>query len=143
MIKYCIPQTQCSVYPNFGGTRSFLNLVESVISRFWWILFKKTLADFNQLNKHYSHSQVSQSLSPAYIALPCMWIPEPQSFLNLVEHSHFSIYGNRVISQFSGTQSFFDLGEHSHFSIQWNTVISQFSGTQSFLNLMEHSHFSI
>ena len=68
------------------------------------------------------------------------------SFLNLVEHSHFSILWNIVISTFSwfgGTRSFLhfpDLVEHSHFSILWNMIIPQFGGTQSFFNSVEHSH---
>ena len=69
-----------------------------------------------------------------------------ESFLNLVQHGHFSIWWNTVISQFCGTLSFLhfpDLVEHGHFyifPIWWNTVIFQFCGTQSYLNLVEHSY---
>ena len=52
----------------------------------------------------------------------------------------FLIWWNMVISTFSwfgGTQSFLNLVEHGHFSIWWNTVISQFGETWSFFNLVK------
>jgi hypothetical protein len=67
-----------------------------------------------------------------------------QSFINFVEHGHFSILVE--------PRSTFISVEHGHFSILWNIVISQFGrtmvnfqfcGTWSFLNSIEHSHFSI
>ena len=57
-----------------------------------------------------------------------------KSFLNFVEHGHFSIWWNTVNLQLCGAQSICNSVEHSHSQIGWSW---------SFLNLVEHSHFTI
>ena len=60
------------------------------------------------------------------------------SYLNLVEHGHFSISWIMVISQFLEHSLFlipWNMFISTFFLIWWNMVISKFGGTWSFLNL--------
>ena len=133
------------VISQFGGTWSFLNLVEDghfsilwnmVVSTRFLIFWNMVISQFNG-----------------------RW-----SFLNLVEHGHFSIWSNShfsiwwnvvislcfliwnmVISKFDETRSFLNLlylGLSLGFELK-GFDLCQFIGTWSFLNLMEHGHFSI
>ena len=70
-----------------------------------------------------------------------------QLFFNFLEHGLSQFGLKTVFFQFCGTWSFLNLVEHTHFSILWNMVIctcfliwnmviSKFDGTWSFLNLL-------